>query len=164
MDQMIDEQVLIAIRRLIRAVDLHSRKLAQSYGLTGPQAVALQEILKAVRITPGELAKRINLSQATVTEIIKRLELKGLVSKTKAEDDKRKVYIEPTPAGGIAMEAAPPLLQETFSRRFRDLRDWEQMQLLSSLQRIVELMDADEIDAAPVLSTGAITGPTENNQ
>ncbi len=50
----ITDDVLIAIRRVIRAVDLHSRKLSQSYGLTGPQALVLKEIDSRVRISAGE--------------------------------------------------------------------------------------------------------------
>ena len=43
-DAMVD-QILSALRRVMRAVDLHSRQLVQSHGLTGPQAL----VLKAVR-------------------------------------------------------------------------------------------------------------------
>lgn len=38
----IGDQVIIALRRVIRAVDLHSRTLAESHGLTGPQALILK--------------------------------------------------------------------------------------------------------------------------
>ena len=41
--QDLSEQMLVALRRVMRAVDLHSRKLMQSHGLTGPQALVLQE-------------------------------------------------------------------------------------------------------------------------
>jgi len=37
------------------------------------------------------------------------------------------------------------------------LKDWEKMQLLSSLQRIAEMMNAEDIDASPVLASGSIT-------
>ena len=66
----ITDDVLIAIRRVIRAVYLHSRKLNQSYSLTGPQALVLKEIVARKRISPGELAKQISLSQATITDIV----------------------------------------------------------------------------------------------
>lgn len=150
----ITDDVLIAIRRVIRAVDLHSRKLSQSYGLTGPQALILKEIASGGHITPGELAKRISLSQATVTDIVKRLEQRELVTRRRNSEDRRKVMLELSQDGMELIETAPPLLQEQFTQRFCKLEEWEQTLLLSSLQRIALLMDAGELDAAPLLASG----------
>jgi DNA-binding MarR family transcriptional regulator len=154
--QDLSEQMLVALRRVMRAVDLHSRKLMQSHGLTGPQALLLQEAVRGGGISAGELANRVSLSQATVTDILNRLEQRGLLTRERSDSDRRRVMVKPTPAGGEVIAAAPPLLQETFVRRFGDLKPWEQMLLLSSLQRIAELMDAERIDAAPLLSSGAV--------
>jgi hypothetical protein len=64
--------------------------------------------------------------------------------------------VEATADGLALLARSPPLLQERFVQRFRSLQDWEQTQLLSSLQRIAAMMDADDIDAAPVLSSGSV--------
>ena len=151
------DEMLIAIRRVVRAIDLHSRSLINSHGLTGPQALILKEINKAKQISAGEIARRVTLSQATVTDIVNRLEKKGLVQKTRCQGDRRKLSISATPDGLDLLLKSPPLLQESFVARFKNLRDWEQSQLLSSLQRIASMMDAEDIDAAPVLSSGAVT-------
>ena len=153
----LSEQILIALRRVMRAVDIHSRRLMQSHGLTGPQALVLQAVVNKVEITAGELAGRISLSQATVTDIVSRLEQRGLLTRARSETDRRRVIVRPTLEGIALMEAAPPLLQETFTRRYAGLKQWEQLQLLASLQRIAELMDAEELDAAPLLSSGAVS-------
>ena len=60
------EQVLVALRRVTRAIDLHSKQLVQTHGLTGPQALLLKELLRAEETSVGELARRVSLSQATV--------------------------------------------------------------------------------------------------
>jgi len=150
----ITDDVLIAIRRVIRAVYLHSRKLNQSYSLTGPQALVLKEIVARKRISPGELAKQISLSQATITDIVKRLEKRGLVTRVRDAKDRRKILLEITKDGKALIKAAPPLLQEQFIERFSKLQDWEQTLLLSSLQRVASLMDAEELNAAPLLTSG----------
>ncbi len=151
----ITDDVLIAIRRVIRAVDLHSRKLSQSYGLTGPQALVLKEISAKKNISAGEVAKQVSLSQATITDIVKRLEQRGLVTRVRDLQDRRKTMLEITKEGKALIKAAPPLLQEQFTERFAQLQDWEQALLLSSLQRVACLMDAEELDAAPLLASGA---------
>jgi len=157
----VSEAVLIALRRVIRAVDVHSRSLVQSHGLTGPQSVILRETIVSGGITAGDLARRVSLSQATVSDIVKRLEGRQLLRRTRDTVDRRRVLITATDQGVQLHASAPPLLQETFVRRFEGLRDWEQNLLLASLQRIAEMMDAGDLDAAPLLTSGAVTAPAE---
>jgi hypothetical protein len=40
--------------------------------------------------------------------------------------------------------------------RFEHLQDWEQTQLVSTMQRIATMMDAEDIDAAPMLEVGSL--------
>jgi len=151
----IGDQVIIALRRVIRAVDLHSRTLAESHGLTGPQALILKRLQNG-SLSAGELAARVSLSQGTVTDILNRLEKRGLITRVKDSQDRRRVLVRATAAGLSVLEQSPPLLQESFAERFDNLHDWEQTQLLASLQRIAAMMDAQDIDAAPVLSSGSV--------
>ena len=155
------EQILIALRRVIRAVDQHSKKLVQSHGLTGPQALTLNELVKNGPLTGSQLGKNISLSQATITDIVKRLEQKALLSKTRDAIDKRKFLLSPTEAGKKLILASVPLLQQRFTERLSELKEWEQTQLLSSLQRIAEMMNAEDLDAAPMLASGAVNAPPE---
>ncbi len=154
-------QVTAALRRIIRAIDLHSRTLVQRYGLTGPQLVLLKELMDGEARTVGELARAVSLSQPTVTGILDRLERKGLTHRSRSTGDRRKVLVSSTPAARRALEEAPPLLQEHFEERFAELADWEQTLILSSLQRIVALMEADEVRAGPILSTGPLSASSE---
>jgi DNA-binding MarR family transcriptional regulator len=156
----IGDQVIVALRRVIRAVDLHSRALVESHGLTGPQALILKALQNG-NLSAGELAIRVSLSQGTVTDILNRLEQRGLIMRMRDTQDRRRVMVVATPAGLALLEQSPPLLQERFVQRFNNLQDWEQTQLLASLQRIAAMMDAEEIDAAPVLSSGSVLAPAK---
>ena len=156
----ISNQVIIALRRVIRAVDLHSRTLVESHGLTGPQALILKALQKG-SLAAGELANQVSLSQGTVTDILNRLEQRDLISRIRDTADRRRVMVQATPAGFAILEQSPPLLQESFAQRFASLQDWEQSQLLASLQRIAAMMDAQDIDAAPVLSSGSVRATAE---
>ena len=157
----ITEDILVALRRVIRAIDQHSRTLIQSHGLTGPQALMLKEIVRSEGITGSELAKRISLSQATVTDVVKRLESRQLLKRVRDDIDKRKILLTATPQGKSIINKSVPLLQESFESRLNELKEWEQSQLLSSLQRIAEMMNAENLDAAPVLTSGAITASAQ---
>jgi DNA-binding MarR family transcriptional regulator len=159
MDQKQDlvDQVLISLRQIMRAVDIHSRQLMQSHRLTGPQALILKELLRADNPTIGQLARQISLSPATVTDVIKRLERRGLVNRIRSTRDKRQVHVRATPAASELLAESVPLLQERFVDRYQTLEQWEQTLLLSSLQRVASMMDASDLDVAPVLSGASLT-------
>ena len=155
--------MLVALRRVMRAVDLHSRRLVQSHGLTGPQAVILGEVVASQGLTAGDLARRVKLSQATVTDIVKRLEARGVLCRSRDIQDKRRVLISTTKAGQQIFASAPPLLQETFVTRFESLPDWEQTLLLSAMQRIAALMDAEGLEAGALLSSEEFAAATDQS-
>jgi len=155
------DDVLVALRRVIRAVGLHSRQLERSHGLTAPQALVLKAIIGLGEASVGTVAKRVSLSQATVTDILNRLESRALVVRARSCEDRRRVMVKATEKAVEIMARSPPLLQESFVKRFQALEDWEQSLLISSLQRITTLMGVEELDASPVLVAGPVTASDE---
>jgi DNA-binding MarR family transcriptional regulator len=158
----LEDQVIVALRRITRAIDLHSRGLMQKVGLTAPQLAALQAIERLQPITAGALAKSIHLSQATLTGILTRLETRSLVSRTRSSSDRRTVVVELAEEGRAVLESAPSLLQDRFRHELLKLQEWERTQMLATLQRIATMMDAEELDAAPVLAAGAAIATSED--
>lgn len=150
------DEVLVSLRRIIRATYLHSKKLGKTSGLTSPQLLILQALKKNETLTVGEVAKQVSLSQATVTNIVDRLERGEYVYRERSTQDKRKVHVCLTEKAKTALVDAPKPLQESFIRQFQSLDDWEQMMILSSLERVAGMMDAQHIDAAPVLDIGPL--------
>lgn len=150
------EEVLIALRRVIRATDLHSKHLAKTTGLTAPQMLLLQTIRDKGEVTIGEIANDMSLSQATVTTILDRLEKRNLVYRERSKEDKRKVHAHLTDAAIETLKNAPIPLQDHFTRQFSGLQEWEQTMIISALQRVARMMDAQHIDASPVLDIGTL--------
>lgn len=76
------EEVLVALRQIIRAIDLHSKKLNKDAGLTGPQLILMRSIHDlGEQVTIRELAVHTNMSQGTATTILDRLERNGYVQR-----------------------------------------------------------------------------------
>ena len=120
---------------------MHSKKLEKSFGLTGPQLMVVKELSREPEgVVAGDLAKRVSLSQATVTTIIDRLEHKGIVTRVRSSVDKRRVYFQVTEKASEYLVGNPSLIQENFIVNFNRLADWEQMLLLSSIQRIAYMI------------------------
>ncbi|MFK7915226.1 MAG: MarR family winged helix-turn-helix transcriptional regulator [Pseudomonadales bacterium] len=148
------EQVLINLRRIIRATDLYSRRLSKQVGLTTPQLLVLQAIQSLSAVSIKTLSGEVALSQATVTTIIDRLETRGLVTRQRSTVDKRVVHPALTADGEAMLKQAPTPLQDLFSIKFEALEGWEQSMIVASLQRVASMMDANDIDASPILHVG----------
>lgn len=144
-------QVLVELRRIIRATDLQSRRMVKACGLTIPQVMVLRAIADLGDVTVRRVSDHVSLSQATVTTILNRLESRSLVVRVRSEFDKRVVNARLTAAGQQVLAAAPDLLHEKFIERFESLSRPDQAQILDALQRVAEMMNAGEIDAAPLL-------------
>ncbi|MEM9454625.1 MAG: MarR family transcriptional regulator [Myxococcota bacterium] len=154
-----EDRILRSLRRIIRAVDLHSRAIESQYGLTGPQLVCLRVIGTEGPLTPSELARHVDLSQATVTGIIGRLVKRQYVSRRRSAKDRRRVTLSLLPAGRDLLAEAPSPLQTRFAERLATLPSENQTVICAMLEQIVRMMGAEQIDAAPVLVAGATTTP-----
>jgi DNA-binding MarR family transcriptional regulator len=152
-----EESILISIRRMSRAVDLQSRQLAKAHDLTGPQLVCLRRMHTHEGLTPKSLAAAVSLSQATVTGILDRLERRGLVRRVRSTVDKRVVHLEVTPDAVKLIGEAPSPLSERFRGRLGALPEGEQAMIDWVLRRVVDMMEAGEVDASPILTTGDVT-------
>ena len=150
------DEVLVSLRRVIRATDMHSRYLSKTTGMTAPQILLMQAIHRLEGATIGELANEISLSQATVTSILDRLEKRHLVYRKRSTEDKRKVHAYLTDTGMDVLRDAPSPLQDQFTSQFSQLQAWEQTMIISALQRVAQMMDAEDIDASPVLDVGTL--------
>lgn len=139
-------RILRALRRIVRAVDVHSRRLNSEYHTTVPQMLCLYTLVQEGEMTLFALARHVNLGVSTVNGIIDRLEAKGLVQRVRSTQDRRKVFIHATEDGSSLAQAAPSLLQERFACALRNLPDLEQAAIALSLERLVELMDNERLD------------------
>ncbi len=157
----IEDQIVASIRRIMRAIDLHSRRLVEEHGLTGPQLATLRQAARLGRTTIGTLARAVHLSQPTVTGILDRLERRKLVDRTRDCADRRVVNVVVTDAGHQLLNRAPSLLQDRFRRELGKLLEWERTMTLAALQRIAEMMDAEGLEASPVLITGPVDAAEE---
>lgn len=150
------DTALVALRRILRTTELNARDLARRTGLTTSQFIILQIIGRQGSAMPSSVAKAARLTPATVTAIVAKLERAGLVSRRRGIEDRRRNWVEITAAGKALLGKSPNLLQDRFQAGFRRLEDWEQAMIITALERVSTLLDAAELDAAPVLDAGDI--------
>lgn len=133
--------ILTAIRRITRAVDIQSKQVTKAVGLTVPQVVILQAIAELGPVTSKRLAQEASLSPATVVIILEKLEAKGLIDRRRDRRDRRVVFTSMTQAGFKALEGAPPLLHDAFSRRFSALSHARRGEIIETLGIVADMLE-----------------------
>jgi DNA-binding MarR family transcriptional regulator len=149
-------RILRALRRIIHSVDLYSKELAATNRITAPQLMCLLHVVNSGPVSATAIGREVHLSPSTVVGILDRLEEKGLIARERSREDRRIVRVTATPEGVELSRKAPSPLQQTLANSLRELPDLEQATIALSLERIVALMEAPEVDAAPILATGPI--------
>lgn len=147
---------LIALRRIVRATELFGREIRQTTGVTASQFRVLQIIAENGFATAKTISTRMQVSQGTVTSVVDKLVRDGLALRHKSEQDRRQINIVLTDAGSKILEDAPDPLQQRFVRKFAAMEDWEQAMVVASLERVAAMLDAEDLDASPILDTGEI--------
>ncbi len=150
-----EERILNALRRLIRAADMDSRRLAEESDVTGPQLLCLMAIVDHGPITATEIARHVHVSASTVIGILDRLEQKGLAQRERDDEDRRLVHVEATPDGRALVARTPYPLQSALSEAFRNLSAEEQESMAATMERLVSLVGADALDDEPPLEVEA---------
>lgn len=136
----LQDGILRALRRLTRCIDLYSRQLASRHGLTGPQLVCVRTLARLGPTTPSVLAREMDLSQATITGIVDRLEAQNLVTRHRDTTDRRRVTVGLSEQGLAVAASAPSALHDIFSDRLAQMPESEQRAIHHSLERIVDMM------------------------
>src|SRR3546814_4525648 len=99
METEIANATLKALRRILRATDRGSRKLAAATGLTPSQLLVLREVEAQDEVTPGAIEQRLQFSHATITAITDRLVALGLITRPRRDRDKRQQLSDETDEG-----------------------------------------------------------------
>ncbi len=144
------------VRRIVRAINVHSQNLSREAGLTVPQLLLLRQIQEAPpgRATAGALCALMDINPPTMSGLVDRLGRLGLIQRQRSPEDRRVVELALTPLGLQTLDQAPPLLQDRVLARLNGLSADQRTRVLDALDLIVALMDAEDLDASAILAPG----------
>jgi DNA-binding MarR family transcriptional regulator len=147
-------EILIKIRKIVRSINLESKKIQKEYGVSIPQILCLNYLNESgnYQASQGELRKFLQLNSSTTSGIINRLENKGLVARLPKLGDKRVVTIALTSKGEKLLKQIPSLLHLQLSDKLQKLDEKTLKNVKSSLELLVELLEINEIEASPMLT------------
>ncbi len=130
-----------ALRRIIRAQDIHSRRIDRSVGLTLPQLVVLQCVRDLGEVTSRAISREASLSPPTVVGILDKLEAKGMIERYRSESDRRIVHTILTERGRQALDDAPSPIGVSFDHAFLTFPAGRRSEIVRSFETVAELCE-----------------------
>ena len=150
-------EILTSIRKIVRSVNLESKRMEKEYGISIPQLLCLNFLSERTEFQTSqkEIKNVLQLNASTVTGIISRLERKGLISRSHNSQDKRFGMIHITTKGTELLKNAPEPLHEQLILRLKELSTEELENLRKAFAIIIEFLNIEDIDAAPIITAGS---------
>lgn len=134
MGPIFDEQVCYALYSTSNVVTQAYKVSLKRLKLTYPQFVVMMALWQKDKVSVTELAMTIGLSKATMTPLLKRLELLGYITRHFVEGDERQKCITLTESGQALKGEGDIVAREAFCKT--KLTDKEAEQLMSLCQKI----------------------------
>lgn len=155
MDHALSFEALKRFRMVFRAVQQHSLRVEQRCGLTSAQLWAISELAAKPGQRVSELAHAMSIHASTASNLLDKLERKGLIEKQRQRDDQRVVLLTATPAGLNLLEMAPAPATGILQSALFQLSPEILQSLIVNLDALVAAMKIDDDGAAlQPLSTG----------
>jgi len=122
----LDNQLCFKLYAASRAVIRAYKPMLDQLGLTYPQYLAMLVLWEWQQQPPAlptvkALGERLLLDSGTLTPLLKRLELQGLLLRKRSVSDEREVHLALTPAGCALREQVLPLKSQLLCERGIDL-------------------------------------------
>jgi MarR family transcriptional regulator, lower aerobic nicotinate degradation pathway regulator len=129
-----------AIRRILRAVRRSARRAERELGLSGAQLFVLQQLSARPASSLNDLADRTHTHQSSVSVVVRRLVERGLVTRTRAAADSRRLELGLSGAGRALLRRSRPVAQVQLIRAIGGLRAARRREFAATLELIVRQM------------------------
>jgi len=114
--------------------------------LTAAQAIVLTHLIESPsRLSLRDIERKINVSHATITGIVRRLRARGFVDCETNEGDRREVLVSPTDKAMLMRDSMAKYIDEVSSRAFIGMSPSEITLLARCLEKIIANMRDDRI-------------------
>lgn len=112
----LDSQLCFSLYAASMAVNRTYKPLLDRLGITYPQYLVLLTLWEGDGRMVGAIAARLGLESSTVTPLVKRLEVAGLVTRTRNPKDERQVQVHLTERGAALQEECGCLAEALVER------------------------------------------------
>lgn len=130
-------KVALLIREVNSQLNANIAAELTAMGLTLPQITLIKALAHGKKLTITDLARELSTGKSTVVGIVDRLELAGLVRRTRESDDRREVYVSFSPDAKDRITKIKMMVDATFSKAFEGIPIKEFLGFENSLKKIL---------------------------
>ncbi|MBD3335361.1 MAG: MarR family transcriptional regulator [Candidatus Eisenbacteria bacterium] len=138
------EQIAALIRRLVSRIYSSSKAMTRRFGLTGPQVLALRTLLARGAKSSADLAQEMYVTPSNLTGIVDRLEVRGLLTRTRHEKDRRITLLRLTEEGEQLARTLPDAIEERLAEGIVNLKEEDVERIREALRLLVSIMERVE--------------------
>lgn len=140
---MLDQSINIAfmIREIYTTLYNNIGKEFSKLELTVPQVFVMDLLYRHKKLKVNEISSEVNLTNATVSGILDRLEKQHMITRTRGEKDKRVVYIELTEHGNELAESFKVLINNYFTSLFEDCTIEDMENIITNLSLLKDIIN-----------------------
>ena len=146
-------EILDGVRRIVRALHESSRASEKSLGLSAAQLFVLQSLADSPGLSLNALAARTHTHQSSVSTVVSRLVERGLVLRTAAADDGRRLELRVSAEGRRLVARAPDAAQARLIDAIERLTPARRRVLARALNELTTTMDLSGRPAAMFFDT-----------
>ena len=152
------DSIIISIRKILRSVNLESKRIQKEHGLSIPQLLVLTYLNNQpeFKATHKEVTKYLNLNSSTITGIISRLEKKDYIIRKVNPDDRRVSYIALTALGQKLLQSTPKLMHERLAHKLKEADPSKVQELEKAFNLVIEFMGIEDVEASPLITVDEI--------
>lgn len=146
-----DPRVMAAVRHfriVVRSIQAHSAWVERQCGLSAAQLWALWEVARAPGMNVSEIARRLSIKPATASNLLDKVENKGLLKRARSGPDQRVVKLFVTEAGDELLRTAPLPAQGALLDGLTRMADGELQGLNQGLEALVEILSIKDEGSA----------------
>ncbi|MFT4791206.1 MAG: DNA-binding MarR family transcriptional regulator [Arcticibacterium sp.] len=147
-------EIMSSVRKIVRAVNLESKRVEKTFGISIPQLLTLKFLNEEVgyKSSMKAIKEMLSLNASTVTGIVDRLEQKGFVARLPDPKDKRSTPIVLTSKGSGLLINTKESLHEKISKSLDKISEEEYQDILVSFETIINFLNIEHLDASPIIA------------
>jgi len=140
-------EVLGQFRIVIKSIRRHYQEVERQSGVNGAQLWALAHIAAHPGAKVNELARALAIHVSTTSNLIRRLDALGMITRTRIREDQRTVRLHVTGKGAKALKRAPRPLIGVLQQALSDVSERRLDALHKSLSEVISAMKVKDVRA-----------------
>lgn len=144
------QEITKKLRIIFKAIQAHSKKVEKQCGLSSAKLWMLHEVVATPGIKVSQLASTLSVHPSTCSNMLDKLEEKGLVYRDRSRTDQRTVHLYGTDEGRSLLTGAPQPPQGRLSSALEELSVEQLSGLENGLEHLINAFHVSDDKAGMV--------------